>query len=181
MFTTISKIQYEALHHHNAATNKTKYRKSAITSINEMNSNGITSDYKIILMSILSILGAEIYIVQDELPEESLGEDPMVYFESTHDVFWRIINEFLTLAKLKVNGTPLTAANKVLAKGPYIDVIRTPSSDTEHKIIILVTLINLFAETKIEPDRPFNTKTMHIHKSLDVLLKLILLFDKNKC
>lgn len=177
-FTTITPVQFEALQHHNDQTNKTKFRKSGTTAINNATLNGIGSDYKIMLASILHILGAEIYIVKEE------GEEPeevKLYFESNYDVFWKIVGEFLALAKLKVDKTPLGAEDKILAKDSYIDFIRSPSSETEPKIVILVSLINTFSETRIEPDRPFSKKSMYIHKKLDILLSYVVLFDKNKC
>ena len=180
MFTEISQVQFEALHHHNAQANKTRFRKSGVSALNSATANGIDNNSKIMLASILHILGANIYVVK---PEESV-EDPVevtLYFESTYDVFWKIVNEFLALAKLEVDKTPPSTADKIPARDSYIDFIRTPSSESESKIVILVALINKFSETKIEQDKPFSKKSMYIHKRLDVLLSSIVLFDKNKC
>lgn len=182
MFTTITPVQHEALQHYNATNNKTKFRKSGTTAINLINENDIGLNYKIMLASILQILGSEIYIVMDsDTTKESQNKDVLLYFESSYDVFWKIVNEFLSLAKLQVDKTPLGASDKILARDSYINFIHAPSSETEHKIIILITLINMFSETKIEPNRPFSKKSMYIHKKLDILLSSILLFDKNKC
>ncbi len=209
-FREISKDQHLALVQMNK-DNKTKFRKSAINSLAELNHDGFPDHYKYILISILKLLGVELNLVleyptgdprgahlgasqdpppgasqdpppgelQDPPPGELQG-DALLHLDSRYEIVWRIINEYTSLVKLAIEGKPVGPGDKILTSNLYIDHIKATTPCTAVKTIILVALLNLFSERKIEPNGSFECKDYYIHKKLNILLNSIVLFDKDK-
>ena len=193
-FRKLSKDQHLAIVQMNK-DNKTKFRKSAINSLAELDHEGFPSHYKYILISILKLLGVELDIVEENtLPEAPQGappsstpgapqgdnQDVSLHLDSRYEIVWRIINEYTSLVKLAIEGKPVGPGDKILVSSTCIDHIKATTPCTTVKTIILVALFNLFSERKIEPTGSFECKDYYIHKKLNILLNSIVLFDKDK-
>jgi hypothetical protein len=133
----------------------------------------------------LKLLGVELDLVVEESFENSLGEIPTgdtgessmgnvggevsLHFDSNYEILWRIINEYTSLVKLAIEGKPVGPGDKTLVGNLYIDHIKATTPSTAVKTIIIVALLNLCSERKIEPNGSFECKDYYVHKKLNIL------------